>query len=180
MITWKKHFLYQVDYQHWANDVLFGSLDRLDDETRNCMQGLFFGSIHHTLNHLLVGQLNWWARLKGEPAPHPLDTVLHEDWRGLKQALRQETRALQHWLEMQPEAWFEGSITYHNTQKHEFTSWVRDVLTHLMTHNAHHRGQISAVATRLGAPVPEMDFIYYKREMADHLEHLQQSRAAQP
>ena len=27
MITWKKHFLYQVDYQHWANDVLFGSLD---------------------------------------------------------------------------------------------------------------------------------------------------------
>jgi uncharacterized damage-inducible protein DinB len=43
--------------------------------------------------------------------------------------------------------------------------WVRDVLTHLFTHYAHHRGQVSAVATRLGAPCPEMDFVYYRREM---------------
>ena len=35
----------------------------------------------------------------------------------------------------------------------------------MMGHMVHHRGQISAVATRLGAPAPEMDYIYYKRSV---------------
>jgi uncharacterized damage-inducible protein DinB len=34
-----------------------------------------------------------------------------------------------------------------------------------MTHFVHHRGQVSAVATRLGAPAAEMDFVYFVRAM---------------
>jgi len=41
---------------------------------------------------------------------------------------------------------------------------VRDALTHLYYY-AHHRGLVSTVTTRLGAPCPEMDFVYYRREM---------------
>ena len=40
-----------------------------------------------------------------------------------------------------------------------------DVLTHMMTHQAHHRGQISAVITRLGYSSLEMDYLYYKRQI---------------
>ena len=41
--------------------------------------------------------------------------------------------------------------------------WVRDMLTHLYTPHAHHRGQVATVAPRLGAPYPEMDDVLYRR-----------------
>ena len=31
MFGWKKHFLYQIDYQYWANQQLFEALSRLTD-----------------------------------------------------------------------------------------------------------------------------------------------------
>jgi uncharacterized damage-inducible protein DinB len=74
-------------------------------------------------------------------------------------------RELQHWLETKPEAFFEQEIAYRGTDGKARRNWVRDVLTHMMGHMVHHRGQISAVATRLGAPATEMDYIYYKRSV---------------
>ena len=42
MITWKKHFIYLADYQYWANETLFESLDHLTDAARKSDQGLYF------------------------------------------------------------------------------------------------------------------------------------------
>ncbi|MBB5017201.1 putative damage-inducible protein DinB [Chitinivorax tropicus] len=176
MITWKKHFLYQIDYQHWANDQLFAAMDQLDERALNQLGNLYYDTALGMANHMLVTLLNWWARMQGIVAPHAQTTQLHADWRAMKQALRQETRAFQHWLEKQPEQFFEDSITYHNTANHQQTSWVPDVLTHVMTNLAHHRGQLAAMATRQGAPLPEMEFIAYRREMADHLMRLKEQQ----
>ncbi|WP_179958439.1 DinB family protein [Chitinimonas arctica] len=169
MITWKNHFLYLVDYQHWANDKLFECLDKLSDEARKRDEGLFFKSIHGTANHLLVNNQLWFGRLKGEAQESRSDQQLHEEWRELKQALRQTVRHTQHWLQAQPPEFFEGELHFHSGSGMEHVNWVHDVLTHFATHYAHHRGQIAAIATKLGAPIPEMDFIYYRRDMQDSL-----------
>lgn len=175
MITWKKHFLYQVDYQHWANDVLFASLDHLEDGARKSPQGLFFDNIHKTVEHMLQTNRSWMARLRQESLPSQ-KSAGHGDWRALKNALRLDIRAMQRWLDAQPDGFFEQRLDYPATNNQSHSGWVRDILTHLMTHMAHHRGQISAVATRLGAPLPEMDFILYRREMGEHLEHIRQQQ----
>lgn len=172
MITWKKYFVYQADYQHWANDILFASLDHLDEEARTSPQGLFFDSIHKTMNHMLAVNRNWTTRLRGDGQTAGHGVVLYHDWREFKNALRQEIRDLQRWLDGQPDDFYEQQIHYHAGGNQPQSNWVRDVLTHMMTHMAHHRGQVSAVATRLGAPAPEMDFIYYKRETDTRLAHL--------
>ncbi|MBK6744613.1 MAG: DinB family protein [Hydrogenophilales bacterium] len=167
MYTWKSHYVVQTDYQHWANEVLFSAIDHLKPEFLDSDQGLFFKSIHHTLDHMLLVSQVWQARLRGEtlePAPN-YKAIQHPDWRELKNAMRKETRHLQDWLDRQPKAWFEGKITYVSSDGKMKDNWVRDVLNHLFTHYAHHRGQISAVLTRLEAPCPEMDFIYFRREM---------------
>ncbi|WP_137939647.1 DinB family protein [Chitinivorax sp. B] len=177
MITWKKHFLYQTDYQHWANDQLFVAVDQLDEGALGQVGGLYYESVLGTANHMLVAWLNWWARMQGVTPPHAQTVKLHGDWRSVKHALRHETRAFQHWLELQQDPFYENSVTYHTTANHENTSWVPDVLTHMMTSMAHHRGQLSVIAVRLGAPLPEMDFIHYKREMADHLSHLRDQQS---
>lgn len=161
--SWKQYFIYQADYQHWANEVLFECLDRLNPQALGEPQGLYFSTIHHTVDHLLVVAELWRLRLQGESPIVDYKVLHHPDWRELKKTLRQEMRGLQHWLEKQPDVFFEKEIAYRGSDGKDRRNWVRDVLTHLMGHMVHHRGQISAVATRLGAPAPEMDYIYYKR-----------------
>lgn len=172
MFTWKKYFTYQADYQHWANDVLFNSLDMLDDAARKSAQGLFFDSAHNTVDHILVVTKNWMARLRQEDTALPYNKVHCPDWKELKNALRQEVRDMQRWLEACPDEFFEERLFYRSSNGKEQSIWVRDALTHIMTHMVHHRGQVSAVATRLGSPTPEMDYVYYKREMEEHLENI--------
>ncbi|MCX7627332.1 MAG: hypothetical protein N2Z69_02825 [Methylophilaceae bacterium] len=172
-MSFKQYFLYQADYQHWANDVLFNALDRLDDPARNSNQKLFFGSIHGSLDHLLFFFRKWDARLKGEAHAEVYTPVLHADWRELKNALRQELRAMQRWLGSQPESFFDGKLEYRRTRSDEPQSiWVRDALTHVFTYAALERGHISAVGSGLGAPFPDMSYYTYRREMGEHLENL--------
>lgn len=165
MYTWKNHFVIQADYQHWANEVMFDALSHLTADSLASDQGLFFGSIHHTVDHMLMVSRVWLARLQGESLSVNYREIHHPDWRDLQNALRRETRKLQDWLEAQSDAFYDGEIEFAGSDGRARRMWVRDALTHLYTHYAHHRGQISAVATRLGAPCPEMDYVYYRREM---------------
>jgi uncharacterized damage-inducible protein DinB len=180
MYAWKSHFVVQIDYQHWANEVLFTSLDHLQPDVIGSDQGLFFNSIHHTVDHMLLVSQLWLARLQGDYFEVNFKVINTPDWRELKLALRRETRKLQSWLEAQPSGFFDSQIMFTGSDGKTYTMWVRDVLTHLCTHFAHHRGQISAVATRLRAPCPEMDFVYYRREMERLLSEMKQASRVEP
>ncbi|HEY3325677.1 MAG TPA: DinB family protein [Novimethylophilus sp.] len=172
-MSFKQYFLYQADYQHWADDVLFNALDRLDEDTRRETRKLFFGSIHGTLDHLLFFFRKWHARLKGEHYAEGYGEVLYADWRELKNALRQEIRDLQRWLEYQPEEFFDGRLSYRRTlSREEKDVWVRDALTHVFTYASLERGHISAAGSALGAPFPDMAYYTYRLEMGEHLENM--------
>lgn len=176
MYTWRSYYVVQADYQHWANEVLFAALAHLKPDALASDQGLYFNSIHHTVDHMLVVSQLWLARLQGTAELQiNFRAIQHPVWRELQTALRHETRRLEEWLEAQPEAWFEGEIHYTGSDGKAHTMWIRDVLNHLFTHYAHHRGQISAVATRLGAPCPEMDYVHYRREMEKLLDEARQA-----
>ena len=165
MYSWKNHYVVLADYQHWANEVLFSSLDHLQADVLDSDQGLFFKSIHHTVDHMLTVSQVWLARLQGENLEVNYRVINHPEFRELKQSLRRETRKLQAWLETQLEEFFTAEMSFTGSDGKQRSMWVREALTHLFTHYAHHRGQISAVITRLGGPCPEMDFVYYRREM---------------
>ncbi len=172
-MSFKQYFLYQTDYQHWANDRLFNALDRLEDETRRSELKLFYGNIHHTVDHLLFFYRKWHDRLKGEVQSKGYNEQLHQDWRELKNSIRQEIRNLQRWLERQPEEFFDGKINYRRTLSHEEKGvWVRDALTHVFTYASLERGHLSAAGSALGAPYPDMAFYTYRLEMGEHLENL--------
>lgn len=171
MTTIKRHFVYQADYQHWANDALFIAVDHLDEAARHAPQGLYFENIHMAVNHILVVARNWMARFRGEQ-PSGSEAVFCPDWKELKNALRHEFRDMQRWLEAQPESFFEAEIAYSGPDHQPHHIWVRDALNHVMTHAAHQRGLVAAVAMRLGAPIPEMDYLRYKHEMEQHLQRI--------
>ena len=49
----------------WANQRVYASVARLPDAAYRAERGAFFGSIHRTLNHLLVVDRLWTGRLLG-------------------------------------------------------------------------------------------------------------------
>ncbi len=158
----RDYFIEQAAYQRWANSELFKSLDTLTDAQRHKDLGLFFGTIHKTLDHTLVVTRNWRARLAGEfDKVTGYDTLLYSNWDELKASLDGEFRRLGEWLSTRKPEWFADTIEYPSGGKTKSIA-VRDALIHIMIHAVHHRGQVSAACTELGAPSPEMDFVFYR------------------
>lgn len=159
----KDHFIEQADYQRWASAELFRCLDALSDEQRKANIGLFFHDIHNTVDHILIVTRNWRARFAGEfDKVTGYDELLYRDWEDLKPAVLDEFARLKAWLARKNPDWFREAIEYPGADGKQRRVAVVDGLTHVMTHAVHHRGQISAVCTRLHAPSPEMDFIFYR------------------
>lgn len=175
MYTWKRYFVVQADYQHWANEVLFAALAHLKPDSLTDDQGLPNGNIHHAVDRMLtVGDI-WLARLQGADIRDNFCGLRHPVWRELLGAMRHASRHLEEWLESRPDAFFEGEIHFTDRDGKLHAMWVRDALNQLFTHNAHCRGEIAAIATRLGAPRPEMDYAQYRREMEKLLEAARQA-----
>ena len=67
-------------YNRWANARLYGAALDLSDQAYRLTVGVFFGSLHGTLNHLLLTDRLWLKRLTGE-GEHPaqLNAILYDD-----------------------------------------------------------------------------------------------------
>ena len=168
--SWKSYFVVLSDYQQWANDRLFAALGSLDPAQLSSPQGLFFDSIHHTTDHIMqVGRL-WCARLRGEPYQADFKRILYPDWNQLIEMTQSQSAELSLLLEACDETFFGERLAFTSSNGQAREMWVRDVLTHMMNHQTHHRGQISAVITRLGGTAPERDYFYYKIEMDGYLQ----------
>jgi uncharacterized damage-inducible protein DinB len=76
-----RNFQLLARYNTLANRRPYESCARLSDAERKKHRPAFFGSIHGTLNHLMVGDRIWLARFSGEEAPSTkLDEILYEDF----------------------------------------------------------------------------------------------------
>ena len=53
-----------------------------------------------------------------------------------------------------------SAFSYKNTSGVPLHNVRGPILTHVFNHGTHHRGQISAVITKLGQPAPAMDLLY--------------------
>jgi uncharacterized damage-inducible protein DinB len=76
----RDHFRQLAAYNGWANARLYEAALALDEERYRRPVGVFFSSLHGTLNHLLLADRIWLKRLTGE-GDHPgrLDAILYED-----------------------------------------------------------------------------------------------------
>ena len=75
----REYFRQLAAYNKWENVRLYAALD-LSDQAYRLQVGMFFGSLHRTLNHLLLTDRLWLKRLTGEgDHPNQLNAILHED-----------------------------------------------------------------------------------------------------
>ena len=151
----KRHFQQLAEYNRWANRRLYDDSAAQPDEARKRELGLFFHSLHGTLNHILVADRVWLRRLTGEgPEPERLNQILFEDFTELRAAREQEDARILRFVGSLSEADIEAPFEYRTLAGKAYSQRRADTLTHFFNHQTHHRGQAHAALTILGVPEP--------------------------
>ena len=151
----KPHFDQLAAYNRGANQRLYADAATLPDDARKRHLGLFFGSVHGTLNHLLVTDYIWMRRFTGDgPQPERLNQILHEDFDALKSARVDEDEHIFTFVTGLNPPDYDRVIEYRNSTGKSFQQQIGPALTHFFNHQTHHRGQIHAGLTILGLREP--------------------------
>ena len=161
------HLRTMARYNRWANRRLYKEAASLPDAQYRQDAGAFFGSLHGTLNHLLVTNRIWMKRMDGQgEAPTRLNAILFEELEPLRLAEEAEDeRIIAHVDGLSPEA-LAGEFEYATTKGAPQRQPRWQALAHLFNHQTHHRGQAHTILTRLGVREPTpMDLMIMQRAM---------------
>jgi uncharacterized damage-inducible protein DinB len=164
----KARYAMFAGYNAWANSRLYDAAGELSDADYRTDRGVFFKSLHGTLNHLLTTDLFWMGRFTGEGgAPERLDTILHEDLATLRAAREAQDRRIVSYVDGLDDARLTGVIRYRRVSTpEEFVQPLSPALDHWFNHQTHHRGQAHAILTGLAGSAPELDLLYFQRLVA--------------
>ena len=164
----KSHFQMMARYNRWANARLYDAAAGLPDDLYRKDIGLFFRSVHGTLNHLVATDRIWMRRLDGAgDAPDRLNAILFEDLAALREARKTEDERIVRFVEGVSEGDLEGVRDYKTTRGVSQRDPLRNILAHLFNHQTHHRGQAHTGLSQLtGAEPPPLDLLAMMREKA--------------
>lgn len=162
----RSHFLQLARYNVWATRRLLDAVALLPeaDYRKDC--GLFFKSVHGTLNHLLVGEhMLWYPRFaRGVSPTVELNEEIEPERERLGQALKGGAANWLPLIESWPTERFDGVLNCTNMRGQAMSLPFAATLAHVFNHGTHHRGQISAALTACGMPAPELDLVFLLQE----------------
>lgn len=161
----RDYFTTLAGHNRWANRRLFEACAALSDADYRAERGAFFGSLHGTLNHILVADRLWMGRLTDEdPGIPTLDTILHDDLAALKTAREQEDIRIVEFVTGMPDERFRVPLRYRTIKGERCETPTHMVLAHMFNHATHHRGQAHGLLSQVPADPPPLDLIYFLRD----------------
>ena len=154
-------------YNTWVNRRLYAACAQLSDEDYRKDRKAFFHSIHNTLNHILIGERIWLARLtKADHGVKTLDEILYDGFAALRRAREAEDARLERYVDSLDDAQLASILNYKTMAGPMGALPVATILSHLFNHQTHHRGQVHAMLTQTNVPAPQLDLLYYAMENA--------------
>jgi uncharacterized damage-inducible protein DinB len=160
-------------YNADMNRRLYDLAAQLTDGERKQDRGAFFGSLHRTLNHLLLADRIWMARFatgtglrftafagaKLAPTYGSLGDELYADFDELRRERVATDDVLTAWIgELTPET-LAAPMRYANTAgvAREHPLWF--AIAHLFNHQTHHRSQATTLLNQIGKDYGTTDFL---------------------
>ncbi len=161
------NFSLMARFNAWVNGRIYGSAAELTEQAYRADGGAYFGSVHNTLNHIMVVDRLWTRRIEGKDHEiRSLDQILFNDLESLEEARRQED---QYFIDLVDGLGGEDlarPVTYQRIiGKGEETVRCEHVLLTLYNHQTHHRGQVHAMLTRHDVIIPAIDLVYFLDEL---------------
>ncbi|MFN3232772.1 MAG: DinB family protein [Alphaproteobacteria bacterium] len=163
----KAHFEALAAYNGWANKRLYIMAANLPEDEYRRNVGAYFGSLHATLNHVLVTDRIWMRRLTGEgDHPRELNAIMYNRFGDLLAARRDEDdRIIDFVAGCGPEL-FEQDVAYSTLGGSQHRQKLSDILAHLFNHQTHHRGQAHTILSIVMDDLPQaLDLLYFQREL---------------
>jgi len=145
-------------YNRLANERLYEACATLPDAERKRRRPAFFGSIHATLNHIMVGDRIWLARFVGQEAPPiALDAVLYDEFDDLRTARTAEDARIEAFAAGLTAVDLAGDVVYVNSRGDRHADPMAVLMAHVFNHQTHHRGQVHDMLTQTAVPPPSLD-----------------------
>jgi uncharacterized damage-inducible protein DinB len=178
--THLKQFRLMSQYNSLMNDGIYRLVGTLSVEERDRDMGIFFKSIHGTLNHILLADRIWMGRFatctdrKFSTLANAklifefesLKQILYSDFDELhrermetdKSILQGRGSANEQWLQEIDKDILSIAIDYTNSSGKTRSHKLWFALTHFFNHQTHHRGQVTALLNQLGRDYGVTDF----------------------
>jgi uncharacterized damage-inducible protein DinB len=154
-------------YNQWANERLYTACAGLTGADYHAPRQAFFGSIHGTLNHLLVADRIWMGRLQGpESGLKQLNQILYEQFAELRAAREAEDRRFIHFVDGLGQEALDGVLSYRMTSGEARQTPMAWILAHIFNHQTHHRGQVHGLLSQTAVAPPPLDLFIYLQQLA--------------
>lgn len=148
----RDYALTMAHYNRWMNETLYAAVAGLSDAERKQDRGAFFGSIHATLNHLLLGDQAWMQRFAGEAVTmkSPRDE-LFADFSELRVARAAMDEKILGWAAMLTDEFADREYRFYSVsyQRERVLPQYVTILQ-VFNHQTHHRGQITTLLSQMG------------------------------
>lgn len=153
-----EHARVMARYNRWMNDKLYAASGELTDGARRAERGAFFGSVHRTLNHILLADRVWLGRFtgaalqEGEMGPggiRALDQELYADFDELRRERATTDDAIDAFVTTLTEERLAGELRYVRRGRVDVLP-LWHAVTHLFNHQTHHRGQVTTLLVQAG------------------------------
>jgi len=154
-------------YNAWANKRLYDACAALPDAAYRKPRQAFFGSLHGTLNHLMVGDRVWLGRIEGKPSGvTSLNQILYDDLGTLRAAREAEDERIKSIVAPLSDADLGKVLRYRTlvNPQTEMATPLHLVFGHMFNHQTQPRGQAHCLLSQAGVSPPPLDLIFYLRD----------------
>jgi uncharacterized damage-inducible protein DinB len=156
-------------FNAWVNGRVYDAVARLPAAAYHAERGLFFGSIHRTLNHLLVVDRLWGGRFEGiDRGIVSLDQIVADEDASLKRARADEDARLVRLVDAMPIERLAEVVTYTRMVGGARAEIRRGhMLMTLFNHQTHHRGQVTAALSQERVDYAPLDLVMFLDEIGE-------------
>jgi uncharacterized damage-inducible protein DinB len=178
-MSWLEQYRSLSGYNRWMNDKLYACAATLDDAERKLDRGAFFGSIHHTLEHILLADRFWLSWLTGDSERFvPRDAggnmiagagpgqEVYADFDVLRSDRARVDADLIAWTESLDDAALHRTIEFTMRSMGAMRNPMWWAAGHMFNHQTHHRGQVTTLLVQAGINPGITDFFVYLLEHA--------------
>lgn len=161
-----EHLKMMARYNKWANDRISDAICAIDEADYMKPREAFFGSIHGTVNHLLLVDRLWRGRMEGKPYQvSGLNQIVCADRETFIRERDLENDIIIDFLDSHDAPALEVEFSYTTFVGAGGTDRRRTVFAHMFNHATHHRAQVHALLTQVPADPPSLDLIPYLRQL---------------
>jgi uncharacterized damage-inducible protein DinB len=149
-------------YNKWQNEMLYKNCQKIGEEERKKARGMFFGSIHATLNHIIAIDNALYELIRtGKPKYISFEAIPYVNFEDLKYARTEFDYRLVQEAEEYNQEWLNVILEFESQRLGRPRKLPRSFyFMHMFNHQTHHRSQVTTELHKTGINYGSTDIPY--------------------